>query len=151
MAEIRFERSVRIDAPRERVYAELAEPERQLGLQPLLVSVRELPAEAGVQRFEAVERIAGLGPFVWHNRIIVDVRPADPPHRLDFHARSRGGVTVRSGFRLEAVGEATEVHETVEVGMPWALRPLVARLAVRAQERLLANLKRRLEGGSAPL
>jgi len=142
---------VEIRAPRERVYAELAEPRRQLGLQPLLVEVRELPPAAGApgaRCFEAVERIALFGPLAVRNRIRVEIAPVAPPAGLDFHATSRGGVEVWSEFRLEALpGGATEVREDVRVRTPGWLRPLVGRQALRAQRRLLDNLKRRLEAG----
>jgi hypothetical protein len=139
---------VRIGAPRERVFEELVAPRRQLGLQPLLVEVNELPPApetSGTRRFEAVERIVLLGPLALRNRITVEVSPGEPPSRVDFHATSRGGVEVWSEFRLEALPGATEVREHVRVRCPGWLRPFVGRQARRAQERLLANLKARLE------
>lgn len=146
---------MRIRAPRERVYAELVEPRRQLGLQPLLVEVREQPPAAGTSStrcFEAVERVPLLGPIAVRNRIRVELVPVAPPARVDFHAVSRGGVEVWSGFRLEETPEGgTEVREDVCVWTPGWLRPFVLRRARQAQERLLGNLKRRLEAEAPPV
>ena len=151
MEPARFALGVRIAASRKRVYAELADPRRQSGLQPLLVSVEERPVEGDEMRaFEAVERIVLFGPLAIRNRIRVELRTVAPPARIDFHARSPvGPVRVASRFTLEPEGEsACAVREEVEVRVPVWLRPLrpwIVREAITAQAGLLRTLRMRLE------
>ena len=147
MAAACFERSVTVCGAPRLVYAELADPARQIGLQPLLVDVTELPTSDPdrTRRFEALEvvRLPGFGSF--RNRIRVRVDCVAPPEIIDFEARSFPRITVRSRFTLAPEGDGTRVSESVTVAAPAPLRPFVLREAVRAQEALLANLARRLE------
>lgn len=155
MARIAFECRSEIAASAERIHAELAAPERQLGLQPLLIAVEPQPAApedaAGVRRFDAVERVPLFGPFALRNRIRVTVTPDPGGRRVDFHARSRGAIEVESRFDLEPrAGEATLVRERVELRVPAWLGPFVEKRAAAAQAALLANLKHRLEAETPP-
>ncbi|NNL68067.1 MAG: hypothetical protein HKP30_17595 [Myxococcales bacterium] len=150
---VAFACGIEIAAPPARIHAELAAPERQLGLQPLLIEVVPLaaaPADPpGVRRFEAVERVPLFGRVALRNRIRVTVRP-DPEGRfVDFHARSRGAVEVRSRFALEPCAGGTRVREDVALRVPRWLRRFVEPRAVAAQAALLANLKQRLEAEAA--
>lgn len=153
MEPARFALGTRIAAPRERVYRELADPARHLGLQPLLVAVEERAAGAeGGRAFDAIERIRLLGVLPVRNRIHVEIVPVSPPERIDFHAHSPlGPVSVRSRFTLvpEGAGACT-VREEVEVGVAgWLalLRGAIVGQATRAQEGLLRSLRLRLETG----
>jgi len=141
-----FERSVTVRATPRSVYAELADPQRQIGLQPLLVDVAEIPTPDPdrTRRFEAVEAIRLLGFVPLRNRIRVRVDCVAPPEIIDFEARSFPRITVRSRFTLARDGDGTLVRESVSVTAPAPLRSFVLREAVRAQETLLANLARRL-------
>jgi len=147
MARDRFERSVTIRAAPTSIYAELADPERQIGLQPFLVRVTELPTPdlARTRSFRAVEviRIFGVLPLPAPIRVRVDL--VAPAKIIDFEARSLPGLSVRSRFTLSEVESGTYVHEAVTVEAPALVRTFVQRKAIRAQEALLANLARRLE------
>lgn len=134
-----------IGAPPERVYAELAEPSSQIGLQPLIVRVDECVRGEHFREFEAVERLR----FGLESRIRVRVTLVQPDRRVDFHARAPLGVQVRAAWSLEPVRSGTAVVESVEVQCPFGLGWLVVPTARRAQRGLLANLKRRLEDGAA--
>ena len=144
----RFQREVTIRVPAARVYAELAEPARFLGLQPLLASVRELPGPDGARVFAATERVPIAGPIAWPSRLRVELRPDRAAWRIAFATRAPLGIALRGAFDLVEAGGVTRVVESVELACAGWLRGFVLPQAVHAQEALLANLKRRLEGGS---
>ncbi|MBS1104751.1 MAG: hypothetical protein H6Q91_253 [Deltaproteobacteria bacterium] len=148
MATCRFEREIAIAAPRDRVFAELSEPARFLGLQPLLTEVREVPAAAGVRAFEAVERVPLLGRIAVRNHLRVELTPLPEQDRIAFTTRAPLGIELVGAFGIHAEEAATRVRESVRIHCPLVLRRFVEREAIRAQQALLANLKRRLE---APL
>ena len=140
-----FARSVEIAAPLARVWAELSEPARFLGLQPLLVEVREVAAPGGARAFEAVEVVRALGVPL-RSRLHVELRPERAAQRVCFATRAPLGIALAGEFALLALGAGrTAVRESVTLRCARPLRRFVARQAVRAQEALLANLKRRLE------
>jgi hypothetical protein len=145
VATCRFERDIVIAAPRDRVFAELAEPARFLGLQPLLTEVREVPAAPGVRAFEALERVPLLGRIAVRNRLRVELTPLPAERRIGFAASAALGIRLAGAFTFEAEGAATRVTESVVLRCPIWLRRFVLREAIQAQEALLANLKQRLE------
>jgi len=128
------------------VWAELAEPARFLGLQPLLVEVREVAAAPGARAFEAVERVRVLA-LPLRSRLHVELRPDPQARRVGFATRAPLGIRLDGAFALEALAEGrTAVRESVDVRCAAPLRGFVVAQAMRAQQALLANLKRRLEG-----
>lgn len=129
--------------------AELAEPARFLGLQPLLVDVRELPAPPGRRAFEAIERIPIAGPLALRSRIRVELAPDRATGTVGFATRAALGIALTGAFRVEPCARGARVVERVAVACPPGLRRFVVRRAVAAQEALLANLRARLEGGRA--
>jgi hypothetical protein len=138
---------VEIDVPLARVWAELSEPARFLGLQPLLVEVREVDAPPGARAFDAVERVQALGVPL-RSRLRVELRPDREGACVAFATRAPLGIRLSGAFALEALAPArTAVRESVALRCPPPLRRLVLAQAIRAQEALLANLKRRLEQG----
>jgi hypothetical protein len=144
----RFEREVTVRAGAARVYTELAEPARFLGLQPLLTSVRELPGADGTRVFAATERVPIAGPIALPSRLRVELRPDRAARRIAFATRAPLGIALRGAFDLAETGGATRVVESVELACAGWLRGFVLPQAIHAQEALLANLKRRLEGES---
>jgi hypothetical protein len=151
MGWLNLEKSVVIRAPKEEIYAELVEPHRQIGLQPLLVDVEEIERSenddgSAFRVFDAVERFRFLGVLRWRNRIRVRIDLTRSGEVADFEARSAPGIKVRSRFTLSARGDGTAVREQIHVEVPALLRGFVAGQVERAQDRLLANLKSRLEG-----
>lgn len=145
MATHHFERDIAIAAPLARVFAELSEPARFLGLQPLLTEVREVAAEQGVRAFEAVERVVLLGPIAVRNRLRVELTPRPDENRIGFATRAPLGIRIEGAFALTAEGSATRVTESVALRCPFWLSRFVLREATRAQQALLANLKQRIE------
>ena len=141
-----FERDVVIAAPLARVFEELSEPARFLGLQPLLTDVREVAAGQGARAFEAIERVALLGPIAVKNRLRVELTPRPEQQRIGFATRAPLGIRIEGGFALAADGTATRVTESVALRCPFWLSRFALREAIHAQEALLDNLRRRLEG-----
>jgi hypothetical protein len=147
MASLAFDKQIAIRADSEQVYAELANPARHIGLQPLLVEVDERAeaADDAARVFIAVEAVPlALGCTI-RNRIEVRLERTRPGEIVEFEARSRPGVRVRSRFTLSSEGDHTRDHERVRIVEPRLLRAFVAARAEAAQEPLLRNLKRRLE------
>ena len=145
MARIEFERAVTIESPRARVFAELAEPQRFLGLQPLLRSVREVPGADGARCFEAVEYVPLFGGLSMPSRLRVELAPDANETRVGFRTVAPLGIRLDGAFELLDVAGGTEVRESVALRCARWLRRFVAPQAMRAQEALLANLKQRLE------
>lgn len=145
MQPARFEREVTIRARAPRVFAELAEPARFLGLQPLLTSVRELAGAPGTRTFAATERVPLVGALALPSRLRVELRPDAAAQRIAFATRAPLGIRLRGAFAVTEVDGATRVVESVEVECAGWLRNFVLPAAIRAQEALLANLKQRLE------
>lgn len=143
----RFERSVTIRCEAAAIHGELADPQRQLGLQPLLTSVVEIHGDesARVRNFEAVEVVRIFGWIPWKNRIRVRIESIRTDEVLEFEARSRPGIVVRSRFTIAKLGAESRVREEVRVDSPRVIHTCVTAEAIRAQEDCLANLKRRLE------
>lgn len=140
-----FAREVTIDAPLTRVFAELGTPARFLGLQPLLTDVREVESAAGTRAFEATERVRILGPIALRARLHVELRLDPERARIEFATRAPLRIRLHGDFTLAPVESGTRVVESVVVECPRWLAAFVLPQAIRAQEALLANLKRRLE------
>ena len=130
------------------MFEELSEPARFLGLQPLLTEVREVAAGQGARAFEAVERVVLFGPIAVRNRLRVELTPRPAEQRIGFATRAPLGIRVDGAFAFQQAGTATRVTESVALTCPIWLGRFALREAIRAQEALLANLKRRIE---APL
>jgi hypothetical protein len=143
---VRFERSVSIDAPRLQVFAELSDPARFLGLQPLLRSVREVGGADGTRCFEAIERVPLVAGLTMPSRLRVELRPDANASSVAFRTQAPLGIRLAGAFDLRDANGGTEVTDRVELHCARLLRSFVAPQAIRAQEALLANLKRRLEG-----
>lgn len=145
MRGVGFEHEISIAAPLARVFAELAEPMRFLGLQPLLTSVREIAASEGARAFEAMERIRLLGPLSMLSWLRVELHPDAAEGRIRFATRAGLGVRLAGAFSLCSEGSCTRVRQSVELHCAAWLRRFVLPRAMRAQQALLANLKQRLE------
>lgn len=110
--------------------------------------MRETPAPAGVRACEAVEVVRLGGWLPVRNRLRVELRPDAAGGHVAFATRAPLGIRLTGTFVLTPVGPgATRVDEAVSVSCPRLLRGLVVGEARRAQQALLANLKRRLEPG----
>jgi len=86
-----------------------------------------------------------LGPIAVKNHLRVELTPRPAEQRIGFATRAPLGIRIEGGFALEAEGTATRVTESVALRCPFGLSRFVLREATRAQQALLANLKRRIE------
>jgi len=145
-----FAKDIWICAPPTAVFAQLSDPRNFVGLQPLLVELRETgrgrDALGRLTRdFESVEqlRLAGFIPF--RNRIQGVVTLASDGEVIEVEVRSRPRLLLRSCYRLVPEAGGTRVSEAVAIDCPGLLAGTVRRQAERAHDRLLAALKERLE------
>ena len=147
MACATFEKCITICSTADANYAELSDPKRQVGLQPLLVETEELEATAPAssRRFIAVEAVPVTLGWTLRNRIEVRIDLTRPGEVVEFHARSFPGVRVTSRYTLTPDGDRTTVHGCVRVEMSRLLRSFVTTRADAAHGEPLRNLKRRLE------
>jgi len=147
MACVTFEKRISIHSNPDAIYTELSDPERQIGLQPLLVEIEELTTSTpnSSRSFIAIEVVPIALGWTRRNRIEVRIDRIRPDEVIEFHARSFPRIRVHSRFSLTPDGVRTMVHEHVRIEMPRALRAFVAARADASQAGLLRNLKRRLE------
>jgi ligand-binding SRPBCC domain-containing protein len=139
-----------IAAPRERVYAHLSEPASFLGLQPLLIEVTETGrGEDGSGRptrtFRSVEKLRLFGFLPWRNAITTRMTLTQPNQRIECEVDSPGGVRLRNAFVLCDEGGESVVRDEVTIECPRLLAGFVLGEARKAHERLLSNLKKRME------
>jgi polyketide cyclase/dehydrase/lipid transport protein len=145
-----FEKSIWICAPPAAVFAHLSEPRNFLGLQPLLVELREIrrgsdPEGRPTRRFETVEKLRLAGFFPFRNRIEGLLTLVSDGEAVAVEVWSRPRLVLRSLYRLCPEGGGTRVVEAVAIDCPSLLAHPVRRQAERAHDRLLAALKERLE------
>jgi ligand-binding SRPBCC domain-containing protein len=145
-----FDVSERITAPPERIYAHLSEPRSFLGLQPLLIEVRETDRGADGQgrptrTFRAVEKLRLFRFIPYRNAITTRMTLAAPNERIECEVDSPGGVSLRNAFTLRPDGGDVVVEDAVTIDCPAWLRGFVVAEAKKAHRRLLQNLKRRME------
>ena len=145
-----FSLSERIAAPVDRIYAHLSEPASFLGLQPLLIEVTETGRGSDDQgrptrTFRSVEKLRLLGFLPYRNAITTRMTLARPNERIECEVDSPGGVRLRTVYTLRRDGRESEVGDEVTVECPRLLQGYVVGEARRAHQRLLHNLKRRME------
>ena len=145
-----FTRSQRIAAPAEQIYAHLSDPASYLGLQPLLVEVTETARGADAQgrptrTFRSVEKLRLFGFLPYRNTITTLMTLARPGERIECEVHSPGGVRLRNAFTVSVDGDASLVSDEVSIECPRLLRGFVVGEARKAHERLLHNLKQRME------
>ena len=145
-----FRLSQQIAAPPERIFAHLSEPASFLGLQPLLIEVTETGrGEDGQGRatrtFRSVERLRLFGFLPWRNAITTRMTLARPNQRIECEVDSPGGVHLRTAFTVRGEGAMSVVGDEVTIECPRWLTGFVVGEARKAHERLLLNLKQRME------
>jgi len=147
MAHSTFEKHITIDSAAAVVYAELSDPARQIGLQPLLVATEECADAAtdSSRTFTATEVVPLVFGWTPRNRIEVRIKRTRPGEVVEFHARSRPGIRVHSRYTLAPDGHRTTVHELTRIEMPRLLQQFIMHRAEAAHAELLHNLKRRIE------
>lgn len=150
MSTTSFSRSQRIAAPATQIYAHLSEPASYLGLQPLLIEVTETARGEDsrgrpTRTFRSVEKFRLFGFLPYHNTITTHMTLALPGERIECDVHSPGGVRLHNAFILSAEGDVSLVSDEVSIECPRLLLGFVGREARKAHERLLLNLKQRME------
>ncbi|HME69681.1 MAG TPA: SRPBCC family protein [Myxococcota bacterium] len=142
-----FEKSIWICAPPAAVFAHLSEPRNFVGLQPLLVELRETgrgsdPEGRPTRRFETVEklRLAGFLPF--RNRIEGLLTLVSDDEAIEIMVWSWPRLVLRSHYRLCHEAGGTRVAEGVAIDCPGLLAWPVRRQAERAHDHLLCRPER---------
>lgn len=156
MAHTRFEQSMTVAAPVERVRAALATLTAHDRLHPLIVSVEALPGGvaadgSALSRYRIVDRVR-MGPLTlrvtYRAEIAVDATGA-----VVSDAYQSPGVHLHVAAQLTALPATagvpqTCVDETVTVEAPRLLLGYVRAQAQRSHQELYVNLKRWLESAS---
>jgi hypothetical protein len=146
-----FTESIVVHAARLQVLAQLTEPTKMIGLQPLIVGCelvdQELAADGGIRSYEAIftEHFQLVGPLGYKNRVRARMQADRAVPAVAFTVRSFPRIRLGSRYELAAAPSATLVRLTVTIDCPRVLRPLVVSAARAAHRRLLGNLKRRCE------
>ena len=111
----RLQQELFVDAPPERVFALLAQPERTPEWSPNVLSIRrtsEGPIEVG-STTETVVRALGT-----RQRAIGRCTVFDPPRRLVIESRTDLGATSRSDSELTPEGRGTRLRATLDYIVP---------------------------------
>jgi len=136
---VEVERSARIAAPPERVFAILADHEAMSEWLPVREVVRRRPGEPDPNGLGAVRVVRGAGLAVEER-----ITAFEPPRRLEYRLLAGAPVRDHRGeVRLEPDGDGTRVRWRVELrplvpGTGWLLRGLLGRMlqtALRGLER----------------
>ena len=131
------------------VFGHLSVPRNFIGLQPLLIDISKVneTTENGVtvHRYTTTEEFRFFGFIPYHNRIHVTTRLTKPYTRLDTHVESPGGVTLDVEYLLSESNGVTHLQEVIHVQSLQITTGFVLREATKAQNTLLARLKKRLE------
>lgn len=150
-----FTESILVRAARSQVLAQLTEPARMVGLQPLIVGYELLQAErdanGSISAYEAIftESFRLAGPLGYKNRVRTRMRCERAAAAVEFTVRSFPRIRLTSRYELGAEPPATSVKLTVTIDCPLLLRPLVVTAARAAHRKLLKNLQRRCEQSPA--
>ena len=105
-----------------RVFDELAEPARFLGLQPLLTAVHEVGSAAGTRAFAATERVPVVGPFALSSRLRVELRPDADGKRVAFATRAPLGIRLRGAFETSWLRGSRRAISRMAVSPPFCLK-----------------------------
>lgn len=141
-----------IDAPLDRVHAQLRDLRNYREFHPLLIRVTELPRdpeEPDTQRCEMLERLT-FGPFAWRSTYLATVRVVSSTE-LFAQAWAPANVHLRNRFTLATEGTGTRVVENVEIDAPRLLLGYAARTAEAAHTDQFAQLRLAMERGNARL
>ena len=146
-ARARFTCEVSIRAPAEAVEAHFTEPQRLLGLHPLLVTVEPVERKRDAQGREVVSYAPvdmwKVGPWQYRLQYHVETVRLGPGH-LESHVRAQG-VRLHNTLRLEEREGVTRLREEVIVSGGWLLAQVSRREGLRSHQLMLAHLQQRLE------
>lgn len=139
-----IEKSTVIAATAEQIFAFISEPTNLPGIWPSLVDVHDItPAANGGSDFKWTYKMAGMR--LQGSSTAVEF---SPPRRAS--ATTHGGINSTTTWTLEPEGDGTRVTFHADLTVPGKLigklaEPLVMRENSKEAERILANLKARME------
>ncbi|WP_093609120.1 hypothetical protein [Actinoplanes philippinensis] len=101
-----------IPATPEAVVSHLMQPQSYVGLNGLVVAVRDIREEDGATAYTAIERLPLLG-FHFHSPLKVRVRSEKDGSRFIMEVDTRGGVQVRIVTDLSPAPEGATADDTI--------------------------------------
>jgi len=140
----KVERSIIINAPVEKVFSYLSDPNSELEAIPSITDIRDITGEGMGQRWNWSYKIAGIS-FKGESEVIEYV----PNQRL-IH-KSTGGIASTWTYTFSPEGDGTRLSVVVEFTLPVPVLGKVGeQLALKKTEReadmAMANIKEALEG-----
>jgi hypothetical protein len=126
------------------VVSHLMEPDSYVGLNGLVIAVRDVREEAdGAIAYTAVERLPLLG-FHFHSQLRVRVRSEKAGTRFVMEVGTRGGVTVRIVTSFAPAPEGSLADDTITLTAAAPLRAYARRHARAGQLHRARTLAERL-------
>jgi ligand-binding SRPBCC domain-containing protein len=141
-----FNNAVSIAAPIEQVFTFLAEPRHLVDLHPLIVGVKELPAEAAHTRKVEIRdkiKLFGLWPIYKTYEALITVQ--EPNRSLLLETFTSPGIHVRNTITMKPEHGRTIVEEQVLVETPGYLTRFVMKQIRTSHDQMLVQLKQQLE------
>lgn len=144
---MRVERDVRVAAPQERTFAEIANWPAHAEWQPTLAEVEVVDGLGSGARI--VEHREGFGQHITFD---LDVLDWEPPRRIRVSARSRSRIALDADeeFIVEPAAGGSIVRMALDFDLPLVLRPLAHGVGIEVGKQLeesLAALRDRLVAG----
>ncbi|WP_203902199.1 hypothetical protein [Virgisporangium aliadipatigenens] len=130
-------------APPEVVLSHLLEPASYVGLNGLVVAVRDIREEEGSIAYTAIERLPVLG-FHFHNALRVRVRSEEGGTRFVMEVGARGGVRVKVETDLAPAPEGSVADDTITLTAAAPVRSYARRQARAGQLQRARTLAARL-------
>jgi hypothetical protein len=138
-----------INVPAEVAYDHLNDPHHYVGLQPLLTHVDKVKfgKQDGLKTvsYETVEAFRWKGIVLYRNRIRVQTVFTLPPKKLNTVVHSFPNITLNVEYTFTPKDNGVLINETVQIHTAAWLAKFVTGEATRVQNKILENLKNRLE------
>jgi len=153
MAQGAFDYQIVIHAPRARVFEEYSHPERQVGLHPMMKTVRDVTETLDdqgrtVRGFWYDEYVNILGPLRLYNKVVTRMTLVKPNEDLLLEATSAMNIKAHVAFHFQDEPDgSTRIIEHASYDTPRLVVAFTTSTAKKAHELMLNNLKIRLEKG----
>jgi len=145
----KISKSIDIDAPAERVWEFMTQPENLPSIWPSLVEVSNVQRKNdGTHSFDWVYKMAGVR-FSGHSE------SSDVDQHRHIVVKNERGIPSTFNWRYEAKGQKTHLELDLEYSIPGKIlskvaEPVVHRINEREAETLLLNLKDQIETRTQP-
>jgi uncharacterized membrane protein len=140
----KIERSVTINAPVEKVFGLMNDPEKLPEYWPSVVEVKNVQSlPNGGNRFDGVYKMVGI-------RLNITNEDTEFVRNQRVVSKSKGGIDATQTFNFESVPGGTKLNWTIEYTMPVPVlgklaETIVAKMNEREADVVIANIKDRLE------